>query len=71
MTPKTRSDYPSEYPPGKHWSTDAAWEMLDVFGPGAMPDEVRFLLAGMIAGRLQKERNDAARHFRRLEANDE
>lgn len=50
--------YPSNYPPGTHWAIDAAWEILDVFKPGAINPDNRALLAGMIAGRLVKERRD-------------
>jgi hypothetical protein len=48
--------YPSKYPPGTHWATDAAWEILDTVKPGVIPDDVRAFLAGQIAGRLMKER---------------
>jgi hypothetical protein len=49
-------EYPSNYPPGKHWAIDAAWEILDTLKPGVLSIEARSLLAGMIAGRLTKER---------------
>jgi hypothetical protein len=54
-------EYPSLYPPGQHWAIDAAWEILDTLTPGVLSIEARSLLAGMIAGRLMKERanNDA------------
>lgn len=48
--------YPSEYPPGTHWASDAAWEILDRLTPGAISDDVRAYLAGSIAGRLMMER---------------
>jgi hypothetical protein len=48
--------YPDKYPPGTHWATDAAWEILDSLAPGTIPIDVRSLLAGMIAGRLMRER---------------
>jgi hypothetical protein len=51
-----RHSYPSHYPPGTHWATDAAWEILDTLKPGILSIEARSLLAGMIAGRLMKER---------------
>jgi hypothetical protein len=48
-------EYPSNYPPGTHWAVDASWEILDTLTPGLTIEE-RSLLAGMIAGRLMKER---------------
>jgi hypothetical protein len=51
--------YPTSYAPGSHWATDAAWEMLDILKPGVIPDDVRFWLAGAIAGRLMRERGAA------------
>jgi hypothetical protein len=53
-----RTDYPPDYGIGVHWATDAAWEILDAFKPGEIPEHIRFLLAGMIAGKLMKERGD-------------
>jgi hypothetical protein len=52
--------YPSRYPKGHHWAVDAAWEILDTLPVGLLPDEWRFLLGGMIAGRLMlgRETND-------------
>lgn len=55
--------YPSEYGKGKHWATDKAWEILDNFKPGAIKDENRFLLAGMIAGALMEERHKSTIQF--------
>lgn len=55
-TMSDKHEYPSKYPPGKHWATDAAWEILDRLKPGVLSIEARSLLAGMIAGRLMKER---------------
>lgn len=52
--------YPSQYPPGSHWAVDAGWEILDVFVPGVISDDVRCIIAGMIAGRLMMERERAA-----------
>ena len=46
--------YPSNYRPGVHWSTDAAWEIMDTLKPGALSDDERFLIAGMIAGMLMR-----------------
>jgi hypothetical protein len=51
--------YPSAYQPGSHWAVDAGWEILDILKPGVIPDEVRFWLAGAIAGRLMRERDAA------------
>jgi hypothetical protein len=53
-----RTDYPPDYAPGYHWSSDIAWEILDHFEPGAFSDTQRMLLAGMIASVLIKERGD-------------
>lgn len=63
MTPEnTKHRYPDRYPPGTHWATDAAWEILDTIKPGVISDDVRAFLAGQIAGRLMRERdNDADR----------
>lgn len=52
----TKHTYPSNYPPGSDWAVTAGWEILDTIRPGAIPDDVRFFLAGMIAGRLVRER---------------
>jgi hypothetical protein len=52
--------YPSDYPPGTHWAVDAAWEILDRLKPGLLDLETRSLLAGMIAGRLVRERGPSA-----------
>lgn len=51
--------YPSRYTPGTHWSTDEAWRILDTLKEGAISNEIRCFLAGMIAGALAKERTDA------------
>jgi hypothetical protein len=51
--------YPSNYGPGAHWATDAAWELLDHIKPGVIPDDVRAWLAGAFAGRLTREREHA------------
>lgn len=50
--------YPDRHPPGTHWSTDEAWEILDTIKPGLIPPDVRAWIAGAIAGRLMKERED-------------
>jgi len=44
--------YPDQHPPGSHWATSAAWEILDAIKPGLIPDDVRAYLAGRIAGLL-------------------
>lgn len=62
-----KHEYPSRYKPGTHWSTDAAWELLDKFAPGAIENDHRFLLAGMIAGALMRVRTEGEAHGR-LEA---
>jgi hypothetical protein len=51
-------EYPSNYGPSTHWATDAAWQILDSIKPGVISAEVRAYLAGQIAGRLMKERQD-------------
>ena len=53
--------YPSNYPPGTHWATDEAWAILDTLKPGVISDDVRFFLAGSIAGTLMRIRRDAMR----------
>lgn len=50
--------YPPAYPPGTHWAVDIGWECLDRFEPGVIPDEVRFMLAGMITGLVLKMEAD-------------
>lgn len=56
-TPTQTHEYPSEYGPGTHWATDAAWKILDTLRPGTLSVEVRAYLAGQIAGRLMRERD--------------
>ena len=51
--------YPSKYPPGVHWATDMAWEILDQLRPGAISDDTRFVLAGMIAGSLMAVKRES------------
>ena len=46
--------YPSDYPPGTHWTTDEAWHILDTLKPGVLSDDVRYFLAGAIAGTLMR-----------------
>lgn len=49
-------EYPSNYRPGMHWASDAAWKILDKLKPGAISQESRCFLAGMIAGSFIQER---------------
>lgn len=46
--------YPSKYPPGCHWATDEAWQILDALPVGMLSDDLRFLTAGRIAGTLSR-----------------
>jgi hypothetical protein len=46
--------YPSRYPPGAHWSSDVAWNILDTLPVGALDDAQRAYLAGLIAGSLMR-----------------
>jgi hypothetical protein len=55
-----KHQYPDRYPPGTGWAIDAAWEILDTIKPGVIDAEVRAFLAGQIAGRLMRERKEAA-----------
>lgn len=50
--------YPSAYGRGQHWALDEAWAILDTLTPGAIPDETRILLAGMIFGTLMRLARD-------------
>lgn len=50
--------YPSRYPKGVHWATDAGWDIMDHFKPGIIPDDVRMLLAGYISGLVMKLEKD-------------
>lgn len=59
MTDEPKHEYPDRHPPGSHWATDAAWEILDTIKPGVIQQDVRAWLAGAIAGRLSKERDEA------------
>jgi hypothetical protein len=51
--------YPSNYPPGKHWAIDRAWEILDTLPKDTMSDENRAWLAGVFAGALMKAGNES------------
>ena len=57
----SKHTYPDRYPPGSHWATDAAWEILDTIKPGVISDDVRAFLAGLITGRLIREREAVER----------
>lgn len=51
--------YTHTYPPGypkdsPHWAMRRSWEIMDCIKPGAIPDDVRFFLAGSIAGALMR-----------------
>lgn len=50
--------YPSSYPPGSHWAVTEAWRILDTLPPGALSDEIRVFLAGMITGTLIRFREE-------------
>jgi hypothetical protein len=54
MNDEPKHTYPSQHPEGLHWATDEAWQILDMLKPGAIPDDIRFLLAGLIAGKLMR-----------------
>lgn len=47
-------EYPSRHPKGSRWSTDEAWQMLDMLKPGIIPDDVRAYIAGYMGGALEK-----------------
>ena len=51
-------EYPSNYRPGTHWAIDAAWEILDTIEPGVLMMDARALMAGRIAGRLMRARDE-------------
>jgi hypothetical protein len=46
--------YPPQYAPGRSWVWDEAWGILDTLTPGTLPEDIRILLAGMIAGTLMR-----------------
>jgi hypothetical protein len=49
----TVHQYPSNYSPDSHNPfIRRSWELMDKLTPGAMADEARFFLAGLIAGAL-------------------
>jgi len=58
MSDEPKHEYPGGYEPGSHWSLDAAWEILDHIKPGLIPMDVRCWLAGAIAGRMERERQE-------------
>lgn len=53
-----RTDYPNLYPPGTHWATDIAWEILDRVKEGKIPPDIRYYLAGTIAGRIMRLKDE-------------
>lgn len=57
---EAKHEYPDKYPPGAHWAIDEAWEVLDHVTPGVLSIEARSLLAGMIAAKLIRERENAS-----------
>lgn len=55
------NDYPRDHKPGTHWSTDKAWEIMDMVPPGAISSALRDLMSGMISGSLVEARKLGAR----------
>jgi hypothetical protein len=53
--------YPFAYRPGSHWAITEAWAILDLLHPGVLSENVRALLAGAIAGTLERVVADARR----------
>lgn len=45
--------YPRNYGPGSTWSATMAWGILDQAPPGAIPERVRFMLGGELAGAFE------------------
>jgi hypothetical protein len=55
VTGKNGHVYPSGYvPPTGNVFIDEAWEILDMIPPGTLAPELRFLLAGIIAGTISR-----------------
>lgn len=54
--------YPPLYRPGESWAMDEAWGILDTLTPGAIPEDLRTLLAGMIWGVLLRLARDGRLH---------
>lgn len=55
------NDYPRDHKPGAHWSTDKAWQIMDLIAPGMISSRLRDLMSGMIAGALVEARRLGAR----------
>lgn len=53
-TVKPVHEYPSDYPPGKHWAITEGWRILDTMPVGTLDISQRAFLCGMIAGALMK-----------------
>jgi hypothetical protein len=53
MSEEPKHTYPSNYPPGKHWALDWAWQILDTIKPGVIPDDARAYLAGQMTGAFE------------------
>lgn len=49
-----KHEYPSGHGPGSRLSATVAWSILDQLPPTAMKRWHRFMLAGLIAGALEK-----------------
>ena len=60
-----RTDYPPAYRPGIHWATDQAWEILDCLKEGAIPQETRFVLAGIIVSALMQAAEKGTEQLKR------
>lgn len=58
MNENRKHPYPPKYRPGSHWAIDEAWRILDRLPVGMLPDDWRFLIAGMIAGAVMKARDE-------------
>jgi hypothetical protein len=50
--------YPPIYTSGESWAADEAWAILDTLTPGALTEETRFFLAGMVIGALLRLSRD-------------
>jgi hypothetical protein len=57
--PDTKHEYPTDYPPSAGSSLAEAWKILDVIAPGVIPMDARALLAGMIAGTIERIKQEA------------
>jgi hypothetical protein len=50
----TEHTYPDRHPPGSHWSTDVAWEILDVLPAGLLNEVQRAFVCGLMAAALDE-----------------